>query len=220
MEHELINFYKDLFTDPYLYRSSPIEKITQHIPSLVTDEKNAALLRPISIEEVDQATKEILTRKSLGLDGFTNNFSHHCYHFVMEEVWQLLEDSWISLGFLPSLNATFLTLFPKEERVSHPKYFQPITLCNVIYKIITKVMTLSLKPLLPFITSQEKLGYVQGRQILDSVILSHEVIHSLKYTCTHDMIIKLYLSKYFNKLNLKYMRSLLLAFVFFNDLVN
>jgi hypothetical protein len=76
----------------------------------------------------------------------------------------------------PSLNATFLTLIPKEERVTNPKQFRPIALCNVIYKIITKVIANRLKPILPFVISKEQAGYVEGRQIMDSVILAHEVI--------------------------------------------
>jgi hypothetical protein len=99
---------------------------------------------------------------------------------IREEVWQVVEESRTSGQVLSAFNATFLTLIPKEERVTHPKQFRPIALCNVIYKIIMKVISLRLKPIFPFIISKEKAGYVEGRQIMDSVILAHEVIHSLK----------------------------------------
>jgi hypothetical protein len=71
----------------------------------------------------------------------------------------------------------------------------------VIYKIISKVIALRLKQILPFIISKEKSGYVEGRKIMDSVILVHEVIHSLKITCTPSMLLKLDLSKDFDKLS-------------------
>jgi hypothetical protein len=58
--------------------------------------------------------------------------------------------------------------------------FHPISLCNVIYKIITKVIANRLKPILHSIISPEQGGFVEGRQILDGIIVAHETIHSLK----------------------------------------
>jgi hypothetical protein len=109
-------------------------------------------------------------------DGFTTNFVYSCWPMLREEVWKLVEESHIFVKVLPSLNATFLTLIPKEERVTNLKNSRPIALCSVIYKIISKVISLRLKPILPFIISKEQLGYVEGREIMDSVILVHEVI--------------------------------------------
>ena len=64
---------------------------------------------------------------------------------------------------LKSFNATFLTLIPKEDGADNPGNFRPIALCNVIYKIISKVIANQLKPLLPNLVSPEKLGFVEGR---------------------------------------------------------
>jgi hypothetical protein len=80
---------------------------------------------------------------------------------IREEVWEIIEDSRVSGQVLPTLNATFLTLIPKEELVNHPKQFRPIALCNVIYKILTKVIARRLKPILPLIISPEQSGYVE-----------------------------------------------------------
>jgi hypothetical protein len=79
---------------------------------------------------------------------------------IHDEAWNLIEDSHLSRAILPSLKATFLTLIPKEEDATHPKQFKSISLCNVIYKIITKVMANYLKPILPFIISKEQSSYV------------------------------------------------------------
>jgi len=123
-----------------------------------------------------------------------------------------------SLGkVLPTLNATFLTLIPKDERVIDPKNFWPIALSIVINTIISKVIAIILKSILPFIISNEQSGYIEGRQIMDSVILVHEIIHSLKSTHTLGMLLKLGLSKYFDKLSWQYMEDLLLDFGFSKD---
>ncbi|MCY6524945.1 reverse transcriptase domain-containing protein, partial [Actinobacillus pleuropneumoniae] len=60
-----------------------------------------------------------------------------------------------------------------------PDRFRPIALCNVVYKIISKIIANRLKPLLPTLMSEEKTGYVEGRQILNNIIQAHEVVHSL-----------------------------------------
>jgi len=70
------------------------------------------------------------------------------------------------------------------------------------------------KHVLPFIISKEQSAYVEGRQIMYNVILSHKVIHSLKSNRTPGMLIKLDLSKYFDRINWKYMCSILKAFGF------
>ena len=64
-------------------------------------------------------------------------------------------------------------------------------LCSVIYKIISKVIANPLKPLLPKLIFPKQSGFVEGRKILDGVILVHEVIHSLKSTRQPGMLIKL-----------------------------
>ena len=63
-------------------RGDAIKKITQHIPNLVTREKNEILMRLISQEKVDQATKEMALGKSPRLDGFTTDFFHHFWSLV------------------------------------------------------------------------------------------------------------------------------------------
>jgi hypothetical protein len=54
----------------------------------VTPEQNAALMRLITQEEVDQEVKEIPSGKAPGPDGFTTDFFHHCWDLIREEVWR------------------------------------------------------------------------------------------------------------------------------------
>ena len=91
-----------------------------------------------------------------------------------------MEDSKKDKGVMRDFNSTFLNLILKEDGTDTPSKFRPISLCNVIYKIINKVVENRLKPLLMDLVSQEQSGFVEGRQMLDGVILVHEVMHSLK----------------------------------------
>jgi exonuclease III len=216
----LNSFYQDLLMETNASREEAIQKVTRHIPRLVNSDQNRALLRPITQTEVDFAALNMPPGKAPGPDGFTTDFFHHCWDIVKEDVWRVVEESRTSGQVLTALNATFITLIPKEERVTHPKQFRPISLCNVIFKIITKVIANRLKPILPFIISNEQSGYVEGRQIMDSVILANEVVHSLKTSNTPGMLIKLDLSKAFDRLSWQYMRSVLESFGFSNSWVD
>jgi hypothetical protein len=139
---------------------------------------------PISLSEVEATNFNLVARKSPSPDGFTSYFFHHCWSIIKWDVLALVKESQRIYGVLPYLNSTFLTLVPKEEKVVDPNKFLPISLCNVIYNIISKVITIHLKPLLPTLVTPEQYGYVEGHQILDSILLAHEVSHSLKTTKT------------------------------------
>ena len=80
---------------------------------------------------------------------------------------------------LKALNKSFISLIPKQDIGLTPDRFRPIALCNVVYKIISKVIANRLKPLLPTLVFVERTGYVEGRQILNNIIQAHKVLHSL-----------------------------------------
>jgi len=78
------------------------------------------------------------------------------------EVWKVVEESRSNRWMLPSLNVTFITLIPKEVISQTLDKFKPIALCNVIYKIVSKVIASRLKPLLSLLIFPEQSGYVEG----------------------------------------------------------
>ena len=108
--------------------------------------------------------------KAPGSDGFTSNIFQHFWDLVKEEVLEIVEEYRNKRGFLKALNSTFLTLIPKEVGADSPDKFRPIALCNVIYKIISKVVENHLKPLLLSLISSEQSGFLEGRKILDGII--------------------------------------------------
>ena len=105
---------------------------------------------------------EMLDRKSKGPGGFTTNLFHACRSIVKEDVWKVVEDSIKSSGVLHALIYTFFTCIPKKDSTLDSRKFWPISLCNVVYKIITKVIDNKLKPLMPMIISLEQTSYVKG----------------------------------------------------------
>ena len=178
-------------------RHISIEQITQHIPRLVSEEQNDSLLFPITQEEVNDTMQQTPTGKALRPDGFTVDFFHNYWHFIKADVWQIVEESHKTLGILFAFNSKFLTLIPKEDKETTAQAFPPIALCKVIFKLITN----QIKPLLPNLVSKDQTGYVEGRKILDNIILTQELIHSLKLNHTRRMLIKLDMPKAFDNIS-------------------
>jgi hypothetical protein len=162
IEKELVSFFRNLLTEPQLDRSAAIDSITRHIPQLVTDEHNECLLRPISLVEVEEAIMSMVSGKSPGPNGFTSAFFHHCWSIVKLDVWALVTESQRISGILPVLNATFITMILKEAQATDPSQFRPIALCNVIYKIITKVLASCIKPIMPLLVGLETIWLCGG----------------------------------------------------------
>ena len=155
--------------------------------------------------------------KAPGPDGFTIDFFQSCCDLVREELWELVEESRRTKRVLKAFSETFLSLILKEQGANFPGKFRPISLCNVILKIITKVMANHIKPILPELVSLEQFGFVEGRQILDGIILMQEMIHSLNQTKMPGMMIKVDLAKDYDKVSWRFLRKVLTVFPFQQD---
>ena len=169
------------------------------------------------MEKVEEVVEPIIDGKSLGPDIFIANLFHHLQDMINNEVWTIVENSRRSEQILSVFNGNFLTLIQKSEGVDSPGIFRPIVLCNIIYKIVTNVITKILNPIIPNQISPEQSRFVEGRQIMDGIILVHEVAHSLKTERISGMMPKLNIAKAYNKLSWQYIGVVLRVFIFTED---
>ena len=115
-------------------------------------------MKPIESEEVEEEVMQMKKGKSSGPDGFMVDFFQSCWDLLKEEITRVVEESRRIERVVLTLNATFLSLILKEQEANVLGKFRSISLCNVIPKIITKVMANRLKPLMPRLISLSKSG--------------------------------------------------------------
>ena len=110
---------------------------------------NKDLDRPFEASEVRVALQQMESNTAPGLDGLPPLFYKQSWDKLGSEVSNAVL-SVLNLGILPdTLNHTFLNLIPKVKSVRRVTNFRPISLSNVLYKLIAKVLANRLKPLLP-----------------------------------------------------------------------
>ena len=75
---------------------------------------------------------------------------------------------------------TLIILIPKQDKPEGFNHFRPISLCNTIYKIITKIIANWFKLIMDKLVTPMQSSFVPGRHITDNIIVTQEVVHSMR----------------------------------------
>ena len=116
---------------------------------------------------------------------------------------------------LGQVNHTLLCMIPKKAILVSIEDYRPIALCNVLYRIISKLLANKLKPLLPKLIDFNKSAFINRKRITDSILLAHKLCHNLHTNQGQaHMCLKLDLSKAFDSLNRRFLCNALCLFGF------
>jgi hypothetical protein len=142
---------------------------------------NAKLQKEFTMLEIIATLKDMGPLKSPGPDGFGACFYQTYWTVVGEEVSQVILSFLNGRGGLDcSINFTHIVLIPKVEKPADASDFQPISLCNVLYKLLSKVLAKRLKKVLPEIISKSQSAFLPGRLITNNVMVAYETLHTMK----------------------------------------
>ena len=109
------------------------------------------------------------------------------------------------------LNDTYICLIPKVKCPKKISEFRPIILCNIIYKVISKVLANRLKKILLEVISEEHSAFVPRRQITDNVFIAFETMHRINQKRDGKeglMAIKLDMSKVYDRVKWAYLEEI------------
>ena len=136
------------------------------------------LENPFPEEEVFAALTDLGKDKALGPNGFTMAFWLFGWDVVKVEIMGFFREFHERGRFVKSLNATFLVLVPKKGGAEDLKDFRPISLVGSLYKLLAKVLTNRIKKVMGKVISKPQNAFVEGRQILDAVLIANEAVDS------------------------------------------
>uniref|UniRef100_A0A2N9EG46 RNase H type-1 domain-containing protein n=1 Tax=Fagus sylvatica TaxID=28930 RepID=A0A2N9EG46_FAGSY len=175
------SLFVDYFTNLF-QTSTPTEfsAVLHGIGPVITTEMNSQLTRPFMRQEVDNAIKQMGPLKALGTDSMSPIFYQTFWDSIGTDVSSAVLSCLNSGSILKSINHTYITLIPKKQNPTKVTDFLPISLCNVIYKILSKILTIRLKTILPKIISETQSAFVPGRLITDNILVAFETLHHMK----------------------------------------
>ena len=201
-DHTTENIILDYFET--IFRSNgPIDTLVlvDAVQPVVTDEMNTFLTRVFTAEEVHKALKQMHPKKSSGLDGMPPLFYQHFWSLTSECVTKTILD-FLNMGIIPpNFNETHIVLIPKTKNPTNMTQYRPISLCNVISRLTSKVIANRLKRFLPRIVSENQSAFISDCLITDNNIVAFETMHHLNQKRSGkigEMALKLDMSKAFD----------------------
>jgi hypothetical protein len=188
------------------------DPILQLIEPRVNDAANATLCAEFTDKEIADALFQIGPLKAPGKDGFPARFLQRNWLYLKEEVINGVKEFFRTGVMPPGVNDTVIVLIPKVDVPTKMSEFQPISLCNVIYKVLSKCLVNRLRPVLGDIISPEQSAFVPGRLITDNALIAFGCFHYIqqekdpeKSYCAY----KLDLSKAYDRVDWRFLERML-----------
>ena len=177
VEKVAVDYFEELFTTT---SPSGFEEFLSEVTPGITPQMNQRLMRIATEEEVREALFMMHPEKAPGPDGMTALFFQHSWHIIKGDLVEMVNDFLVSGELDSRLNITNICMIPKTERPIRMTELRPISLCNVGYKIISKVLCQRLKIYLPLLISETQSAFVAGRLIFDNILIAQKMFHGLQ----------------------------------------
>ncbi|GKV23017.1 hypothetical protein SLEP1_g32806 [Rubroshorea leprosula] len=131
---------------------------------------NVLLTSPFSEEEIKSAVWDCDSTKSPGPDGFNFKFIKTMWEDIKSDV----------VGFIQ-------------------EFHEPISLIGVMYKIVAKLLANRLRKVLDRVIGEQQMAFIEGRQLMDGVVIANEIIDEAKRKKKESFLFKVDFEKAFDK---------------------
>jgi hypothetical protein len=170
------DFYHKLFEDP---SNINIWHQTLHTYPPLSDAEKEELKKDIQNIEVKESLFSMGAWKAPGPDGFPAGFYQGEWRKMQDNLCLFIRDTWKNPSEVEAVNFTYICLISKGNKPEFVNQFRPISLCNVTYKIMTKIVVNRLKNIITKVISPSQTGFVPRRNISENIVVAQEMLHSM-----------------------------------------
>lgn len=210
LEAHILDFYETLYTRDEVVETNEAARqdCLQFIHQTVTEEHNVELLRPLTMEEVSEAMKQLPSGKSPGVDSIPAEFYQELWEDIEVDIFNFVSES-THCVLEADLNISKIALLPKSEDRIRIQNYRPISLLNTLYKIVAKVYANRMKPLLHNWILPSQTGFVPNRCILDNIFLAFEAISWTRENKQELSMLLLDFEKAYDRVNWTFLREVM-----------
>ncbi|KAL0455380.1 UNVERIFIED_CONTAM: LINE-1 retrotransposable element O protein [Sesamum latifolium] len=163
--NEFISFFENLLGGQRRRQFLNLNFLRPWARHIITVEEEADLTRPVLRNDVKTAVFDIAEDKAPGPDGYLAAFYKAAKLAIDDELTNAVQEFFNTGKLLKQINATLLTLIPKVAAPSTVGDYRPISCCNVLYKIITKIIVQRMQQVMQKIVSPSQNAFVLGRRM-------------------------------------------------------
>ena len=164
-----MEFYKKLFV--VKSNCSRLDREVLEEGLCVKEEQAISLVKVVIDEEIKASLWDIGDDKAPGLDGFSSCFFIKAWSIVGPDVCVAIKEIFRSGKILKQLNHIVIALVPKSNNALRVEEFRPIACCNVIYKVISKILASRLSTILKGLIDPAQSAFVPNRSMVENIYL-------------------------------------------------
>ncbi|XP_071923161.1 uncharacterized protein [Coffea arabica] len=208
---EAVKFFDDLLSA----ESSSDFRLVHVIPNLSSEIDNSCLEEAPSFDEVTRVVFSMDDDSAAGPDGFTGKFFTFAWEVVGPDIFQAILSFFCGAELPRFVIATSIVLIPKVLNPQSFSQFRPISVCNFLNKVISRILVSCLTSILPRIISPRQSGFVQGRTLSDNFLLAQELITDIGKKCRgRNVVLKLDMAKAYDRMSWVFIIRVLRRFGF------
>lgn len=189
----------------YIFFCCHLEDDFWEIPDILTSLKQWSLERPFTEDELKHALFASESNGAPGPDWFTFKFYQFFWEVVKADLMLLAHHFFENTLNLHKINKSCICLIPKEKYATLIIKYRPINQVNCSFKLLYKLLTFRLEPIMFRIIYASQSVFIKHRYILDNVVLSQKILHSCQTLKQPRVVIKVDFDKAYDKISWDYL---------------